>query len=61
MRVFRDLGRVALADSVNRDIPNLKVAIGVRTFKHFGIPSRDRDILDSIHEIGGYTSREDIS
>ena len=48
-------------DSVNRDIPNLKVAFGVRTFKHFGIPSRDRDIPDSIHEIGGYTSREDIS
>ena len=34
---------------------------GVRTFKHFGILSRDRDILDSIREIGGYTSREDIS
>ena len=61
MRVFRDLGRVALSDSGNRDIPNLKVAFGVRTFKHSGIPSRDRDILDSIHGIGGYTSREDIS
>ena len=61
MRVFRDLGRVASVDSVNRDIPNLKVAFGVRTFKHFGILSRDRDIPESIHEIGGYTSREDIS
>ena len=35
--------------------------MGVGTIKHFGISSRDRDILDSIHEIGEYTSREDIS
>ena len=26
-------------DSVNRDIPILKVAFEGRTFKHFGIPS----------------------
>ena len=37
------------------------MALEVRTFKHFGIRSWDRDILDPIHEIGGYTSREDIS
>ena len=61
MRVFRDLGRVTFSRFGYRDITNLKVVFGVRTFKHFGIPSRDRDILDSIHEIGGYTSREDIS
>ena len=35
------------------------MAIGVRTLMHFGILSRDRDIPDSIREIGGYTSRED--
>ena len=42
-------------------MPILKVALEVRTFKHLGILSWDRDILNSIHEIGGYTSREDIS
>ena len=39
----------------------MNVALEVRTFKRFGIPSWDRDIFNSIHEIGGYTSREDIS
>ena len=61
MRISRDLSRAALVDSVNRDIPILKVAFEVRTFKHFGIPSWGRDTLKSIHEIGEYTSREDIS
>ena len=36
------------------------MAFGVSTIMHFGILSLDRDIPDSIHEIGGYTSREDI-
>ena len=48
-------------DSVNRDISILMVAFEVRTLKHFGILSWDKDIHNSIHEIGGYTSREDIS
>ena len=61
MRIFRDLGRVAFIRFGYRDIPDLKVVSRVITFKHFGILSRDRDILDSIREIGGYTSREDIS
>ena len=48
-------------DSVNRDIPIPKVAIKVRTFKHFGVSSWGRDTLNTTSEIGGYTSREGIS
>ena len=48
-------------DSVNRDIPIPKVAIKVRTFKHFGVASWGRDTFNSTSEIGGYTSREGIS
>ena len=36
------------------------MAFEVRTFKRFGIPSWGRDTLNSILEIGGYTSREGI-
>ena len=37
------------------------MALEVRTVKHFGILSWDKDILNYIHEIGGYTYREDVS
>ena len=61
MRIPRDMSRAAFSDSINRDIPILKVAIKVRTFKHFGVSSWDRDTLNSTSEIGEYTSREGIS
>ena len=61
MRIPRDLIVQPSVDSVNRDIPIPKVAIKVRTFKHFGVSSWGRDTLNSTSEIGGYTSREGIS
>ena len=48
-------------DSVNRDIPIPRVAIKVRAFKHFGVSSWGRDILNTTSEIGGYTLRKGIS
>ena len=61
MRISRDLSRAALLDLVNSDIPIPKVAIKVRTFKHFGVSSWGRDTLNSTSEISGYTSREGTS
>ena len=48
-------------NSVNRDIPIPRVAIKVRTFKHFGALGWGRDTLNPASEIDGYTSREGIS
>ena len=39
MRMSWDLNRATLGQLVNRDISIPRVAIKVRTFKRFGIPS----------------------
>ena len=61
IRTPRDMSRATLGQSTNRDIPIPSVAIRVRAFKHFGVQGRGRDAPNPTGEIGGYTSREDIS
>ena len=61
IRTPRDLSRVTLGQKVNRDILVPSVAIRVWAFKCFKIQGWGRDAPNPTGEIGGYTSREDIS
>ena len=61
IRTPKDLSRAILGQSTNRDILVLSVAIRVLSFKHFKVQGRGRDAPNPIGEIGGYTSRDDIS
>ena len=61
MRTPRDPNRATSVNSVNRDIPIPRVAIKVRTFKHFEALGWGRDTLTPANKIGRYTSREGIS
>ena len=57
----RDLSRATLGQSANTDILVPSVVIRVLAFKHFGVQGWGRDAPNPTGEIGGYTSREDIS
>ena len=61
IRTPRDFSRATLGQLVNTDIPVPSVAIRVLAFKHFEVQGWGRDALNPTGEIGGYTSREDIS
>ena len=55
------LGATRALAHIGLYIPIPRVAVKVRTFKHFGVLSWGRDTINSTSEIGGDTLREGIS